>query len=388
MKGMRTPGLLMVLSLGISAAAAQQPAAEPPPYASINRAAINYAGPDRETPRDLAGPEIKIGLIAPRQGARQAEGDALIAAAQMAIEDEAATPLPRGQRLALAVRDETGLWGRASSEIVRLAVDDRAVAIITSPDGRAAHLAEQVGNRLGIPILTLATDATTTQINIPWIFRIAPHDTAQAKAFAEAIYRERSLKKALLIAEDDHDGREGAAAFLKAAQRLNATPPETISIPSQAADLAAWEIPSRAGNAQAIVVWASAVIAARVVESVSGIHTPIFVCRKALQEPFLSLAKAHPSVWIPSPLPSRSGANRKDFEDRFEKRAGSRPTPAAAEVYDSVRLIARGLRQAGPNRARLRDALAAQLEYHGVSGRIAFDGAGNNNTMVILARLK
>ncbi len=375
----------MVLSLGISAALAQQ--SEPQPYAAIDPAKITYSGPDRDAPHDLAGKEIKIGLIAPLQGERKPEGDALAAAAQMAIEDESGAPLPDGKILELVVRDETGLWGRASSEIVKLALDDRAVALVTSSDGRAAHLAEQVGNRLGVPVVTLASDATTTQINIPWIFRVVPNDAAQAHAFAENIYRERGLKNVLLIAEGDHDGREGAAAFVKAAQRLEAQPPNMITVPPQATDLASLGVADSARDAQAIVIWADAATSTRVLESLGDVHASIFVCRKALEESFLRAKRGRTSTWAAASKGSSSEVEREDFASRFEKRTGNRPTPAAAEIYDAVRLIARGLRQSGPNRARLRDALAAQTEYHGVSGLIAFDGAGNNRAEVAIAPL-
>jgi ABC-type branched-subunit amino acid transport system substrate-binding protein len=64
------------------------------------------------------------------------------------------------------------------------------------------------------------------------------------------------------------------------------------------------------------------------------------------------------------------------------------PGPAAAEVYDAVRLIATGLRESGPNRARLRDSLAKVTGFAGVSGNISFDGAGNNRAEVALAPFK
>jgi ABC-type branched-subunit amino acid transport system substrate-binding protein len=67
---------------------------------------------------------------------------------------------------------------------------------------------------------------------------------------------------------------------------------------------------------------------------------------------------------------------------------GTAPSLAAAEVYDAVRLVAAGLRQSGPNRARLRDSLARVRDFAGVSGTISFDGAGNNRAEVALAPLK
>ncbi|MBZ5515234.1 MAG: ABC transporter substrate-binding protein [Acidobacteriia bacterium] len=194
-------GAVLAASLGASSSGAQDAAMPQRPYAVIDRQAINYSGPDRETTRDLPGPEIKIGVLVPLQGARQAEGDAILQAARLAVEDESAAPLAEGRRLALVARDETGLWGRAPNELVRLVVDDQAVALVTSTNGSATHLAEQVGNRLGVPVLALSTDSTTTEINIPWFFRLVPDDRVQAQFFADDIYRRRALAQVTLVTD-------------------------------------------------------------------------------------------------------------------------------------------------------------------------------------------
>ncbi len=378
----------LVVLLCVPAARAQQDSTGPQPYAAINRAAINYSGPDREAARDLVGPEIKIGLIAPLQGARKAEGEVLLAAAQMAVEDESATPLAGGQHLVLVARDETGLWGRASSEIVKLAVDDRAVALITSSDGRAAHLSEQVGNRLGVPVLTLASDATTTQINIPWLFRIVPNDAAQARTFAESIYRDRAFRKVLLISESDHDGRVGAEEFEKATRRLQAPALTRIEITLPLDDPGPLLKKIQAQESEAIVLWTSAATAAQLLEGISGGRAEVYVCRKALQEPFISAARGRQDIWITSSRVASPAKESATFGERYRARTGAAPSFAAGEVYDAVRLIAAGLRQSGPNRARLRDALATRSDYLGVSGVITFDGAGNNQAQVALVPLR
>jgi hypothetical protein len=56
--------------------------------------------------------------------------------------------------------------------------------LITSANGGIAHQAEQVSNRLGVPILTLASDATTTEVKMPWLYRLGPSDVDQARMFA------------------------------------------------------------------------------------------------------------------------------------------------------------------------------------------------------------
>src|SRR5208283_4060922 len=147
---------LCLLSLSAVTCLAQTTPAEP--YAAINRDAVSYNGPGRDGGHDLAGSEIRLGLLTPLAGPRQAEGEALRRGAEMAIEEENVTSLPGGRRLTLVTRDESGPWGQAATQIVHMVFDDQAVALITSAEGGSAHLAEQVGNKIGVPILTLSSD--------------------------------------------------------------------------------------------------------------------------------------------------------------------------------------------------------------------------------------
>ena len=260
-------------------AQADKPAKEP--YATINRDAVDYRGPGRDAAHDLTGPEIKVGMIVPLQGPRQAEGAALVQSARLAIEDEAANPLPEGRRLVLVPRDESGPWGQASNRIVELILEDRALAVITSTSGITAHLAEQVGNKLGVPILTLASDAGTTQTNIPWIFRLGPDDRAQAEAFARDIYAEHHLKKVLLVTEDDRDGRLGRKAFVNAARQFGGHAPDGVQINSTRPETQPVLAQLNAVNPEAVVVWASSDLGAKVAEEIRNAKStlPIYLCR-------------------------------------------------------------------------------------------------------------
>ena len=207
---------------------AQAPTAQP--YATINHDAVNYNGPGRDAGHDLTGAEIRVGLLLPLSGPREAEGEALRRASQMAVDEENALALPGGDHLRLVVRDESGPWGQASTQIVHMVFDDQAVALITSAEGDSAHLAEQVGNKIGVPILTLSTDSTTTEINLPWIFRMGPTDAMQAQAFARDIYQKRKLQRVVLLNQNDRDGRLGAEAFIKAAGEVNAPAPLPLTV--------------------------------------------------------------------------------------------------------------------------------------------------------------
>jgi branched-chain amino acid transport system substrate-binding protein len=385
---------LTVVTVALSGAPtfAQAPPAQP--YAAINRDKVNYNGPGRDAGHDLAGPEIRLGLLAPLTGPRQAEGEALRRAAQIAIDEENTTSLPGDRHLALVTRDESGPWGQASTEIVRMVFDDQAVALITSAEGGAAHLAEQVGNKVGVPVLTLSTDTTTTEINLPWIFRLGPTDAAQARAFVDDIYHARKLQRVALLTENDHDGRVGGEAFEKAVREMNALAPTRIIVEPEKP--VRETLQDELQGAQAVVIWADAETANRLVARVREElpSTPLYLCRKAAQGDWSgpspsrcrACADEDPRIWTAEP-PTGQAASRASFEQRYRQRFGAEPGIGAAQAYDAVRVLAASLRQSGPNRARLRDALAGVSGFQGASGLISFDHAGNDLTTVTLTRL-
>ena len=382
--------VLICLSLLPALGLAQQK-----PYAAINRDAVSYNGPGRDAAHDLAGPEIRLGLLAPLAGPRQAEGQALRRAAEMAIEEENAASLPGGLRLALAVRDETGPWGRASSEIVHLVFDDQAVALITSTDGGAAHLAEQVANKIGVPILTLSSDTTTTEINLPWIFRMGPTDAVQARAFARDIYQNQKLQRVALLTQDDHDGRAGGEEFEIAARELNAASPQRIIVEPD--KLAGDELRktlegvqarrdldrrsqgqfARGAPAGGLAHARRSTFAARPHKAIGAIPAQPH-CRACASE--------DPGVWT-TQAPEAQSTPHEAFAERYRQRFGVAAGIGAAQAYDAVRIVAASLRQSGPNRARLRDALAGITSFPGASGVISFDHAGNDTSPVTLFRL-
>jgi ABC-type branched-subunit amino acid transport system substrate-binding protein len=312
----------------------------------------------------------------------------------MAVDDENAAALPGANRLLIVARDESGPWGQASTEIVHMVFDDQAVALITSAEGGSAHLAEQVGNKIGVPVLTLSTDNTTTEINLPWIFRMGPNDAAQARTFAREIYQSRKLQPVVLLTQDDRDGRLGGEEFAKAARELNAVGPTRIVVGPE--NLTEETIGKEVATAQAVVIWSDTATANRLIARVRGLRptVPIYLCRKAAagdssgESRLLCPACGEKDAgqWIASAPGNRE--LRADFYQRYRQSFGAEPGMDAAEAYDAVRLLAASLRQSGPNRVRLRDALAGVSAFAGASGAISFDRAGNDNTQLTLSKLQ
>ena len=370
-----------------------------PTYAAIASKGVEYSGPGRESAYDLTGPTIPVGLIVPLGGARKADGEAIITAATMAIADAEKDPLPGGQKLVLTTGDENGpSWSGVTSALNRLVFDEQVVAIITSTSGATAHLSEQVGNRIGVPVLTLAPDKTTTQIDLPWIFRLGPTDALEARTIAEALYRRRGFQRVLLVTEGDHDGRRAQREFQDAAQALAAPLPVSLVLDPSRADVDAFTEAIRAQIPEAILLWTKLPATRTLIEAArgSGSKAPIYLSQQAAQN--ISRAAVLPAgesasstssrldLWTVVAASARS-AVQEDFALSYREATGAYPGAAAAEAYDAVRLVASALRNAGPNRARVRDQIARTRNWQGASGTISFDAEGNNAVQVRLVRV-
>ena len=349
------------------------------PYATLDRENVTYRGPVRTAPEPSDGAAV-IGMIVPLTGAQQSEGKALLAAAQLAIEQENATGgLPSGKRLELVARDESGPWGQASMEILKLYDQDHALAILTSTNGASAHLAEQIANKISIPILTLSSDPSTTQANVPWLFRLGPSDTDQAQAFCQRIYRDLALKQVLLIFQMDHDGRTGAIEFEKAVKTFHAAPPQRFEWNVATPDSESLQETLRANPPDAIVVWSDAATADSLMPLLQAAltTTPVFLCRKATELNALGKGPVE-EFTIDAVTPENTPASQ--FQQAYSARTGANPSVAAEEIARGIHAIAEGLRANGTNRVLLRDFLAKERGQHDRDGTNAahFDAAGND----------
>ena len=78
------------------------------------------------------------------------------------------------------------------------------------------------------------------------------------------------------------------------------------------------------------------------------------------------------------------------FTRDFTRANGSAPDHWGALAYDAATLIGRAVQEVGPDRARVRDWIAAvgttRAPYEGVTGRIAFDSVGDPVAKQVLVR--
>ena len=121
------------------------------------------------------------------------------------------------------------------------------------------------------------------EINLPWIFRLAPDDRLRAEAFARAIYPHRGYRRVVLVFESTHDGRLGAREFEKASSKWGAPTPDRVELDPASFDLPKTLAEIQSRLAGAIVLWTGPAVASEIVPRLQQGEDAqaAFLCQKA-----------------------------------------------------------------------------------------------------------
>jgi branched-chain amino acid transport system substrate-binding protein len=360
---------------------------------------LEYNGAARSAPavnlKDLSG--INIGFLGPL-GADNPDspyGIAMLHGAQMAIADANAASGYEGKPFVLKIHDDLPLWGASSMDIVKMDFDEHVWAMLGSIDAASTHIALRATLKLEIPIMdTGTTDPTVTETRIQWLLHDFPDDRQQGYALADYIINQLKLKRIAIIRANNRYGRKGDEKFIDMARRLGHEPALLMKYSDDQRDFSKLLGAVEANHADALVLWADAETAGRILKQMRsmGMKQPVFGSSRVAYPEVIRVAgtAAEGLVAVSAMDPARTDPKWVSFRERFVQRFHSEPDPYASYAYDGMTILIAAIRKAGLNRGRIMDALRGyeMKEYQGVSGRAFFDYSLNNIAPVTFARVK
>ena len=305
-------------------------------------------------------------------------------------------------------------WGTGVSQLTRMVYDEQPLALLGSVDSASTHLAEQIVAKANLPLVSpITTDKSVTLAGVSWMFSCAPSDDAIARVLVDEILATlaaigagesairmgpststpsadsafrvppSALPRGLaMLTCTDHESRMTAREVLREFSRRGRMPDFRFEAPPGLADLDR-QMEALAETRPAIVlIVAGAGDAARWVKAIREM-TPsarAFGTHTFGRARFRELAgAAAEGVRFPLLFTADPGDPRYSrFASRFQAERGRAPDYTAVLTYDATRLLIEAIRQAGPNRARIRETLAQLSPWSGLAGPIQFDGTGQN----------
>ncbi len=164
----------------------------PAPYRSLAQSAPTARTPVRQS--DTVRETYRVGCYLPLD----AGGEAALRGIRMALAEDAAHH-PDAMPIELLVRDSragkaTEGWGENTGALTDLVLSDEVLAVIGSTERRGTHLAEMLAAKFHFPVLSLCpSDATITQIPLPWVFQVASDSIGIDPGFARRFSEKYSI---------------------------------------------------------------------------------------------------------------------------------------------------------------------------------------------------
>jgi branched-chain amino acid transport system substrate-binding protein len=370
-----------------SAATAPADSLVPQPYQIGGREVIGYFGPERDSPppRDIR--EVKIGWFGPTDP-NHPTGGLMWLAAKLAIDEANQAGGYHGLPFRLLPAWSENPWGTGVAGLARLVYEEGVWAIAGAPDGPAAHLVAQVVAKARLTFISpVSSDPTTNYANVPWVFTCVPSYRVQATVLAGALISRSQGGRFGVVTATDHDSRVLSAELLAALAGRRLFPSVRVDFRPGSASLDEHVRILRQAGPAAVAILAGSLDSARFLCALrrggwSGavIGGPAMACHA-----FSDLAGESAAGVIFPTLWENSATD--PFAGRFHARFGCRPDYTAAYTYDALGLLIAAIRQAGLNRALIRDAVRTLSPHEGAAGLIAWNALGQNEHVVGLGTI-
>lgn len=324
---------------------------------------------------------IRIGLAGPFS---QERGRSMQLAAELAVRQINQQGGVRGRLLELIVMDDSAQPARAIA-VAQALKDSGVVAVVGHLTSGTTIAAADIYGGGSDPVVEISPSASSPELTgvSPYTFRVCATDAVHGTALAEFAVRRLGARNAAIVYLNDDYGRGILGTFTDEFRRLDGTIVSRDPILAGTADLGPYiERIQRDGRAQVLMIAGDRAAAVAVLRAARGRALTIPVLGGDGLSGIQSEGALGEGVYLSSNyLPERPGELNAAFLREYAAAyQDARPDHRGAGAWDAVHLIVNAIRESGPGRRAIRDALArvdSTRAFDGVTGRIAFDERGD-----------
>jgi ABC-type branched-subunit amino acid transport system substrate-binding protein len=352
-----------------------------------------FLGPGREKHPPPGLKTVKIGFLGPIEGSSDSVmGQNMLNGATLALEEANRKGGYKGIPYAFVIRNDTGLWGASSNEIVRLN-EEKVWAVLGSIDGANTHIVLRVVLKMELPMInTGSSDPTLTETRIPWMIRCFADDRQNGYALAIYIFKEKGYTRVAVLRNNNRYGRTGIMEFKDSARRLGNPVLFELRYDTGDSTFAPQLERIRKSSAEAVVIWGNADEAGHIVKEMRemGMEQAVLGCDRLVSPEFLRIAgEGAEGVTATHPYnPKEKDPRHVSFVKRYKEMFGEEPESFAAHAYDGMNILIEAIQKAGLNRAKIRDALTEVKHFRGVTGEILLDASHNDIGPIWMAEVR
>jgi branched-chain amino acid transport system substrate-binding protein len=325
---------------------------------------------------------IYIALSAPITGNYAEYGTTFKRAIELGIKQINAAGGINGRSIELIIGDSKGIPKESATLAQKFTSDSRIVAQIGDFTSTCSLAAQPIYDRAGMVQLTPTSTHPDFAPGSPYSFSIAGKQTEEGPFMARFAIETLQKKKIAFIYINNDWGIAMRDNFIKTAKNLGAEIVAEEAYFDGTTDFTAILTKFRALNPDLLYLTSmyndGALISKQrqklgwndvMVMGAGSLYSPKFIelGGDAVENVYTSC------VFFPDEPRPEVQQFVKGFEEAYQQT----PNVFAAVAYDSAKLLAYAIQQAGMDRKAIRDALAQVKDFPGVTGKITFSEAGD-----------
>jgi branched-chain amino acid transport system substrate-binding protein len=326
-----------------------------------------------------AADDIRIGYTPSLSGIRAKQGANELKATQLAVKQINAVGGINGRRISLVIADNQSTLAGARAAVQKLVEQEHVVALISFIISAQVLEVSEAIRSYGIPTMIGGTNVTLTHRGNPWFFRMRQDDSIAAFAMIKYIDEDLKLRKVGILHDRDAFGSGGADLLEKSAKERGLVIVGRENYASGEKNYMAQLEALKAAGAEIIVVYSHEGEAGWIERQYRELGSPY----KYLGSPgsqtksTLEISKdaAEGLLAIADLVPGQIAY--KQYADAFRREYGEECDATSSWTYDAVHILAGAIRNAGDDRAKIRETILAVKDYQGVLGTFAFTPNGD-----------
>lgn len=342
------------------------------------------------------GGEIKIGVVAPISGSSAMVGDTELKGVRLAAKQINEAGGINGRTIKLVEEDDQQDPKTAVSAINKLVSNDKVTAVIGTVNSSCTLAMMDVTENNEIPLITpISSGISITDPSYHYIARLQASDIMQAKAITEYALKDLGYTKIAVMYQNDDYGAGGKTVIEDVMKEAGVEPIAVEAFDPAATDMSAQLLKIKDLGPEAIIMWTMYSPAATIALQVKqlGMDVDLMGGGGLTNAKLYELAKdaaigiLNTQTFFPDKEKASDAAAA--FIDAYEKEYGTAPDSNAAMSYDSMMVMAEGLKAAG-SELKPDDIMAGIKSVKDMplaTGNITIDENGDANRDILIIRL-
>lgn len=339
---------------------------------------------------------IKIGVVGPFSGSSAMVGDTEKKGVELAAKQINENGGINGMTIELIEEDDQQDPKTAVSAINKLVSSDEVVAAVGTVNSSCTLAMMDVTENNEIPLVTpISSGVAITDPSNSYIVRLQASDKLQAKAITEYALNDLGYKNIAVMFQNDDFGAGGKDVVVETLKDAGIEPLAVEAFDSSATDMSAQLLKIKDLNPEAIIMWTMYGCGATIAKQCDqlGIDCDLMggggLTNAKLYELGGESAVGILNTQTFFPDKEKASETAGAFIDAYEAEYGETPDSNAAMSYDSMMVLAEGLKAATPD-MKADDIMAGMKAVKDMplaTGTITIDENGDANRDILIIRL-